>query len=250
MGLLSRGKLPDIVLDEAGAKWYEKAAAGTTGALSDLPAMIAGGAMVGAMTGGATLETGPGAAIGAAMGVGAGAMAMPTLIRESLMQAYAKGDVTDARDFLSRVGIVAKATTRDAIIGALSAGTGVVAGRAVAPSVARAIEAGSIGATTGKALQYGATMIGEDGVMTFAPAALEGRLPDASDFAAAAVMTVGMRGAHLAYGTTKTAVQEHYRIKMAKNVEAKLRDIYAKAGIAPEEVYVDAMGDPALVIQP
>ena len=66
----------------------------------------------------------------------------------------------------------------------------------------------------------------EIGTMTVAPAALEGRLPDPVDFANAAIMVVGM--------------------KAAGHVAGKIAQIYAKAGVEPEQVVADAKQDPEI----
>src|SRR6185436_5985945 len=65
--------------------------------------------------------------------------------------------------------------------------------------------------------------------MTVAPAALEGRLPEAQDFANGAILLAGMKGAGLAVG--------------------RLRSIYAQTGIRPEQVVADAKADPTIAAE-
>ena len=50
VGLANRGKLPDVVLDKESSKWYERVAAGATQLAAEMPAMIAGGVLGGAVS--------------------------------------------------------------------------------------------------------------------------------------------------------------------------------------------------------
>jgi hypothetical protein len=81
-GLAVRRQLPDVVLDPSHAKWYEKLAAGASQMGAELPEMVVGG------VGGAAAGTAVAGPVGGIVGGGAGAFAVPTAIRESLMQAY------------------------------------------------------------------------------------------------------------------------------------------------------------------
>lgn len=234
-GLADRGKLPDVVLDAHHAKWYEKLVAGASQMVNEGPEMIAGAAAGGA--GGAALGgaigsvvpvagTAAGAAVGGVLGGGAGAFAAPTAIRESLMQYYAHRDGVSSADFLTRAGIVIKATGKDALIGALTAGAGSVTGKLAAPLVESAVTAGRIGATTGKVAAGAAVAGAEVGTMTVLPAAMEGRLPEPEDFMNAAILVAGLKGAGAAAG--------------------RLRQVYAETGRRPEQVLVDAKSDPTI----
>ena len=171
---------------------------------------------------------GVGTAIGGIVGTGAGAFALPTAIRESLMQAYSKGSVTSASDFLGRANIVLQETGKDALIGGVSSLTGMGAarlvGKAVAPSVGQTITAGTAAKVIGAA-EMGGTISG----LVVTPSLLEGKLPEPQDFTNAAILMVGLKGAHVAAG--------------------KLRDIYAKTGIPPEQVLADSKSDPTIAVQ-
>ena len=180
-GLIARGKLPDIVLDPAHVTFMQKLAAGGAQIVSEIPEMMAGGAIGGAAAGALGIETGPLEAAVIPAGAGAGALALPTVIRASLMQAYSKGAVANSSDFFDRVKFVAKATTKDAVIGALSGGMGAIAGRMVG-SAARGIEMGGAaveGPLTAQAARTvggwstAANKVVGGTVMTFAPAAFE-----------------------------------------------------------------------------
>src|SRR6185312_9395328 len=131
-GLMLRGRLPDVVLDPHHAKWYEKLAASIGQLGSDVPEMVLGS------IGGTAAGTAAAGPVGAILGGGAGAFAVPAAIRESLMQAY-KGDVTSSGDFLNRVGIVIKGTAKEAAIGAATFGVGGAVARATVKAIAPAI---------------------------------------------------------------------------------------------------------------
>lgn len=208
-GLALRGKLPDVVLDPQHAKWYEHVAASATQLFAEAPQMVVG-AVAGAASGSA-VAPGPGTVLGG----GAGAFAIPTLIRESLMQAYQSNDASNSADFLSRAGIVIKATGKDAIVGAATAAVGGLVSKFAGPV---------IGATAGKV----ATTASEIGTMVVAPNALEGKLPEPQDFLNAAILVGGLKG--------------------AVHVAGKMRSIYSKTGIEPEQVLADAKADPNIAI--
>lgn len=226
-GLAVRGKLPDVVLDGNHAPWYQKLAASATQMVSELPEMIAGSAAGGALAGAAGLETGPGAVITAAAGAGAGAFAVPTAIREGLTQAYLSGQADSSSDWLSRAGIVLKATGKDALVGALTGGTGAFAGRALRGLAMGGAEmAGPMTAGATRAVQVG-SMAAEGTTMTVAPALLAGRLPEKEDFYNTAAMMVGM---HLAGAAAN-----------------RLMNVYAKTGKTPMEVMGDAAKDATIL---
>lgn len=197
--MLIRGKLPDVVLDPHHASWYEKLLSSGSAIVADAVPEIAG-ALAGT-------PAGP-------IGQGAMTMAVPTEIRESLMKAYQNGEANSSTSFLSRVGIVIKglgdkevlaATAKSAAIGGLTMG------------------AGKFAAPFGKAAQLTA----EAGTLGVVPAALDGRLPEMQDFADAAILLAGMKGA----------------VHVASKV---LPAIYSKTGKRPEEVVSDAKEDPTL----
>ena len=229
-GLVVRGKLPSVTLDAHHAKWYEKLASTTAQTVSELPEMAVGGLIVGTLG----LPSGPGAVAAA----GAGMFAVPTAIRESLVQSYASGDATSVADYLGRTAITVKATAKDAAVGALTSLTGYGLLKVAAPafeSAARALTMGSasaagpLGATAAKVVAGGSQALataGEVGAMTVAPALLEGKLPERDDFLNAAILVGGMKSAHV--------------------VASKLHSIYAKTGIPPTEVMADIQRDPKI----
>ncbi|HEX3139206.1 MAG TPA: hypothetical protein VHQ87_04085, partial [Rhizobacter sp.] len=213
-GLADRNKLPDVVLDPHHAKWYEKLVAGASQMVNEGPEMI-GGAVAGGAGGAVVGSVVPllGTAAGGVVGAGAGAFAVPTAIRTSLVQYYEQRDGVSSADFLTRAGIVIKATGKDALVGAATAGVGAGVTKLATPLLGRT---GATVAATGA----------EVGTMTVAPAALEGRLPEPEDFLNAAILVGGLKGAGAAAG--------------------KLRSIYAETGRRPEQVLADAKNDPTI----
>ena len=215
-GLAARGKLPDVQLDLQHSSWYERLAAGGTQLAAEFPLMVAGG--VGGTAAGAAVGSvvpGIGTVAGGVLGAGAGAFAMPAAIRESYIQAYSKGEITGAGDFLSRASIVLQHTGKEAAVGALTAGYGKAAGIGLeaAGYGAKVVAAGSLAA--------------EGGTLVVAPAALEGRMPEPQDFMDAAILLGGLKGAHA--------------------VSGRLMDVYSKTGKTPIEVVADAKVDPTIV---
>lgn len=209
MRLMTRGRLPDVVLDHTHATWYEKALEATSGTITDLP-LIVGGGVIGAATRGGPMVAG---AVGSAV---------PTLVRESLMRAYQRGEVDSSADWLTRSGIVikglgdpevAKLTAKSAAVGAATMGMGMLVGRMAAPFLS---ETGTAVARTGT----------EIGTMAVAPAALEGRLPEWQDVINASIVVGGL--------------------KAAGHIAGKVAEIYAKTGIRPEQVVADAKADPKI----
>lgn len=208
-GLAIRGKLPEIQLDPTNSKWYERLAASASQLVSEAPMMVAG-AIGGSATGTAVA---PG--VGTIVGGGAGAFALPAAIRESYIQAYQKGEITGTADFLNRAAIVLKHTGKEALVGGATAGAGKAAGLAA--------ETLGLGAKATMAT----TLAAEGSTLVVAPALLEGRLPEPQDFTDAAILLVGLKGAHMA--------------------SSKLMSVYEKTGKTPIEVMADAKSDPTII---
>jgi hypothetical protein len=221
-GLIGRGKAPDVMVPEnAGMASRIISQVGTLA--GDLPAMVAGyygGSVAGAYGGGAAATlAGPeatpfGAAIGSKVGGSAGAFALPAAIREILMQHYQKGDIKDFNDFYERSSAVLWQATKAGITGAATGGAGVVAGKAFAPLSSTVLK------YTGQAAAEVATMVGVG-------RALEGQVPSASDFAEAAILVGGLHA-------------------VSAPIEGKLRTIYAKTGLKPDQVAQMAIEDPTI----
>ena len=211
-GLLVRQKAPDIVMTED-APWYGRVAATATGVVGDLPTLI-GGFVVGAPVGAAAGSEVPviGNVAGAVLGGYAGAGGLTEATREAAMQAYTEGGIKSASDFASRTVRIAWQGFKGALTGVLMGRAGQLtkAGVATAPAAVRAV----------------APTAAEVATMVTAANALEGQLPEPLDFVDGAIVIGGF--------------------KSAGAIAGRLRTIYAKTGVRPEQVVADAAKDPEL----
>lgn len=221
-------------------------AAGLAETVGDLPASILGGvigAIGGGATGGATGtaagaavpvlgETGvsevaggvTGTAVGGTVGAGAGAMALPQLIkseRDRYARALESGQVRGPEDFLRIQGQVLKDTAQAAAVGGL---TGAVGGK-VAPLLDK------MGA--GRVTKFIGTTTAEATTMATAQAALAGHMPRIEDIVDAAV-TVG--AFHVA---VKIASPSSYRA-----IRQRIVQEYVDNGTHPDETAQRAVNDP------
>lgn len=200
-GLGLRGKMPTTILPEQ-ADLAMRIGKNIGMFAGDLPAMMAGGIVGGAVVGGEGVVAGSvagpvGAAAtgvtGAAVGAGAGAFALPAALRKILTDHYEKGDITDRREFVARLMATSWEAVKGGVTGAATAATG-----------------GIVGPVAGKLAGAGSELV----AMTTVGAALEGHLPTAQDFIDGAIVIGGLHGvAHIA---------------------PKLRSIYAATGERPE----------------
>jgi hypothetical protein len=210
---LGRGKAPDIVLPEHADMFYRIAS--QVGTLAgDVPAMVAG-SFGGGVAGGAAGSIVPvvGNVAGAAIGAGAGAFALPEAVRTTLMQHYEKGDIKDFGDFWERSSVVFLNSLKAGAIGGVTAGAGGVAGKVLAPVASTAAKTTAIAAS-------------EVATMVTVGKAIEGEVPKFEDFGEAALLVGAMHG--------------------STHVAGKLRNLYAKTGIKPAEIALQAQTDPIL----
>jgi hypothetical protein len=177
------------------------------------PAAAAWGAAAGSTVAGPA-GTIPGAVAGVAALEGFGGAAFPAFMRHSLMDAYEKGSVTDFKDFWARSSAVFIETVKEGGIGALTLGVG----GTVAKGMSKMKVAAPIKTT--------ARLTSEILTMTSVGAALDGKVPDPSNFAEAAIVVFGLHGAFKGAG--------------------KLREIYKKTGLHPAQVALRAKEDPVL----
>lgn len=192
-GLAARGTVPDM-LPEEDAAWYERIGQQAGTLLGDVPAMIAG-AVAGS-------PAGP-------IGVGAGAFALPSALREAMMQGYEKGEIQSSGDFMERALAVAWEGFKGGVVGAATVGAGAAVAKTALPAVVKPVAKAGAEITT----------------MVAVGSALEGQLPEPHDFTDAAILLFGLRG--------------------AVSGAAKLREIYAKTGVKPEEVVEHSKGNSA-----
>ncbi len=220
-GLIVRGKAPDKVLG-AGAPWYSRLANSAAQLAGDSPAMGAGfllGAPEGALAGGAAGSVAPGvgtaagAAVGAAATGWAAANALPTVLRDTLMDAYDRGSFTNFRDFWNRASGILLDTAKSAITGAATGAAG------------KYVE-GALPAAVSPAIRAATTTAAELGTMTTVGDALDGRVPSAQDFLDAGLLLGGLKASGMVAG--------------------RLRGLYAKTGVPPQAVVSDAAQDPTI----
>jgi hypothetical protein len=225
-GLIARGDKPNMILPENAPSAHRIASQVATIA-GDLPAMVVGGLVGGfaGATGGAVAAGAAGSVIpvaGTVAGIGVGSVAggfvggaggsnaLPTAIRETLMQSYEKGDIQDFSDFWERASAVFIETTKDFGIGVATMGAG-KAVKAFAP-------------ISNEAIKGTAAVASEIATMTTMGAALDGHVPKAQDFVDAAIVVGGLHG--------------------AARVTSRLRKYYGKDGLTPAEVAEHAAKDP------
>lgn len=138
----------------------------------------------------------------------AGAFALPAGLRKVITDAYEKGEATNWGEFWERASGAIIETAKGYVTGAATGAAG------------KLIGAAPIASPTAKAA---ATLSGEVATMVTVGKALEGEVPSANDFIDAAVIVAGAKGA----------------VKTAK----KLRDVYSKAGVKPDEFIADTEKD-------
>lgn len=209
-GLASREKLPDSLTPEQVSQLSTMQRVGLqVGTLAgDVPTLAAGAA--------AGLLGGPAAPVS----VPASAMALTEGTRAYYMEQIKNGDVRSSEEFLRRSGAVLGSAAKGAVIGGLTGGAGVVAGRGAA----------MLGATAG--MQTAASLAAETATMPTAAAGIEGRLPEPHEFVDAAILVGGL---HAAGG-----------LRHVPDMVPKLRDIYAKTGKDPIAVAQAAEADPTV----
>ncbi len=156
-----------------------------------------------AMVGGALVGGG-----GGPITATAGAFALPAGMRKVITDAYEKGEATNWTEFWERASGAIIETAKGYITGAATGAVGKAAGML------------PIASPTAKAA---ATVSGEVATMVTVGKALEGEVPSADDFIDAAIVVGGVKGA----------------VKTAK----KMREVYSKAGVKPDEFIADAERD-------
>ena len=213
-GLAARGKLPDILtprdLEHLGLIDQLVVATGRT--LGDAPA-LAFGAGLGALGGPV-----------APFSVPAGAMGVTEGTRAALKNQIRYGTPRNLDEFVNRAGDNLTATAKGMAIGGATGLAGLGAGTAV-----RAAGGGALSQTAGK-------VAAETATLPTAAAAVEGRLPEARDFADAALMVLGGRAAGKVYRASEAE---------ARAVTWALRDMYAKQGLSPRQAAEILLKDPS-----
>lgn len=214
-GYITRGKLPDTVLPEnAGMGMNIMKAAGQFA--GDIPAIATGIAIGGAA--GSELPV-----IGNVAGAAFGAWAAPAAMRRAYIDQINKGSVTSFSDFFERAAGVLHDGVESGTIGLATEGAGGIAKTA-------------IGNAAPVATQVMGKLSAQIATMTTVGAAMNKEVPKLDDFVNNAVFMVGMHGLE--------NVSE--MPKAAKDVQGKLQEIYAKTGLKPADVVMQAQADPVL----
>lgn len=228
--------------------WYTALSTSLVGLAGDAPTMAAGtvlGAGIGGTIGGAVgapiglVGAAPGAAAGGVIGGGYGAMALPTLIRETYLDGLRHGEYRDAYDLMERAGSILYAANQMGEVGAFTAPLGPITGKVAGPAFARVA-----GASTGKVLTKGAEVGAMAAAQTTAMAIVDGRLPSAEEFAQA-----GTVAAILGLGWPGMVKIGQYSAKLTgsgKLFVSKMQDAYRDTGILPNELVRVAGDNPAV----
>jgi len=230
-GLVLRGQNPNVVPDEKAGWMADALTMGGQIAGDFVPGVV--GAVVGAGAGasaGTAVTPGPGTVVGGLAGAGAGSMAVPTAMRETLMDYYTHRNGNYFKDFWTRLQDIAIKTSKSAIAGGIAGPVG-----------------GKLG---GKILEKGGTQVaGRIGdyvanatTATALGGALDGHMPDKQDFTlgagAALAMAVVTRGRAKPLSKAQEAAVQ-------ADIAQNLQDIYARTGFRPDEAVTRMKEDPA-----
>jgi hypothetical protein len=142
----------------------------------------------------------------------AGAIAFDEGLRKIMMDKYEKGEVQSFQDFFERAGGATLETLKGWVTGAVLGGVG--QGMKLAPIASPAVK---------NAATYAAEVAT---LATIAPA-MNGHFPEPEDFADAALFLGFVKGSGMIAG--------------------KLRHVYAKTGVKPDQVVQDALTDPTIL---
>lgn len=228
-GLVLRGRNPDVIpSDKAG--WMADALTASGQLAGDLvPGIV--GAAIGSGVGAAAGSEVPvvGNATGAVVGGGIGAFAVPTAMRETLMDYYShRNGGLYFKDFWTRFQHIATDTVKSGIEGGIAAPIGGKIG-------AKVLEKGG-SAMASRLTDYVANAT----TATAVGGALDGHVPDKKDFTIAAGSALALAlftGGKAKFFKSRNPVDQ-------ATVQQNLQDIYAKTGIHPSEAVERAKTDP------
>ncbi len=220
-GLATRGKLPDIDINEHSDMAFHLAK-GIGTLVGDIPTLFVGeqvGEKLGAGIGmGASGGNPIAGGVGAVLGGGFGAFGLTEFYRKAMMDSYARGTSTNAKEWYKSVAPAVYAGVKGGAVGAATAGVGTAVPVLLKPFVASGLVKGS------------AKIAAEVTTMTTVGAALEGHLPSKRDFLEGAILVAGMHG-----------------VMATPKLSLKLMKIYEKTGVKPEQVAEMSAKDPVLL---
>lgn len=189
---------------------------------------MAGGAAAGAAVPGLG-ETGASEVAGAVGGAfGAGFTTQAT--RELILDAYNHGQIHNTNDL---IGVLAGSVKRSLTAGVESAPFG----------IAGPIASGIVARGGGKLVAAGAGGAAGITAAVGTAAAIDQKVPNASDFAGAAIMMVTLHGVSKSYEVVKGVVRPG---PAALHVQSNLEEIYRRNGTPPWDVLNRARTDPAI----
>lgn len=225
---------PQTTVPSTSAGFLSKTLTALGQTAGDLPATVAGmavGAPAGAAAGAAVPgagETGVSEAIGGLAGMGAGGMAAPEAMRETLMDYYQHRGGSYFQDFWSRFGKIALNVAKTGAVGAVTMPIGGAVGGKVLDATGSAI------------LGTGADLTTQAATATTMGSAMEGKMPDKSDFMVAAVTMLGLHAAGEVVGGRRLEPNQ-----AAKTIADNTMTLYAKTGLTPAQIVQMAQKDPA-----
>lgn len=234
-GLIKNQSLPKTVLPEH-AGFFEQMMYMLGQTAGDLPAsgvgLVSGGAAGGAAGAAVPVagETGASEAVGGVIGAGVGASAMPEGMRQVLVDHYKNGDFLSFEDFMKRSAKMSWETGKAGLIGGVSV---LIGGKAGAKTLELTGSMALARITETTAMATSATAVN---------GALQGRIPNAEDFAAGAAVALGFHAAgSMASGGRKLVLNAR-----GQQVQQNMMDIYARTGVAPWDQVARAKVDIAL----
>lgn len=255
IGLAVHGGLPETVMPmEASTSMKVAAAAGQFA--GDLPATI-GGFFLGSSAGAAAgSPLGPGgAAVGGIVGGGFGAGAVPQAIREALIAGYRRGEIHTFSDFAGVMGGATMRTLKAGVAAAIAAPLGVLGGKIVGGTAAKLAGAETIelaGAGSNEFLPYvvhndvsrlvgaGADLATQTAVFGSVSAAMDGRMPDKSDFITGGMFALG-------FHVSARIIGGRQRPTAAGEAAAEgMEEVFRTTGHTPWEAAQAARTDPVL----
>jgi hypothetical protein len=202
---------PDVELPE-NAPFQQKLAYTVGNLIPDLPVMTAGSFLA--------APAGPIAAT-------AGAFALPTAIRQTILEHYKNGDINDTGELMRRIFAIGKETAKSAAIGAATAGAGIVAQKGV--EAAAGVASDALGTGVEYAAKVGAVntakTAGELAGMTAAGAAVEGKGTSWEDLALNSIVIGLMHGTGLLRGKAQDMRAEAIKAETTKAAYMKMAEV-------------------------
>ena len=209
-GLISRGKLPDLEIEDPAL--IERLST-TIGMLTgDVPAMLTG-----AIAMGGPVAYGTKNPLAATMSAGGGAFMLPAMMRKSIMMEYERGSIDNPEEWLERQLAIIHEGAKGFATGIMTVGAGFFAQGGLKKLLAEVTTM----VTVGKAL--------------------EGEVPTPMEFIEAFILLGSVKGGSKVVGKGVTKTQ-----KLVKNGTKIMQNIYAKTGKKPNEVLMEAEGNPVI----